>query len=54
MKQKLVLEKINKIDKLLSTLTKKQRDNIQINKVEKKLRITITDRGKPKIIRSYF
>ena len=32
MKQKLVLEKINKNDKLLSTLTKKQRDNIQINK----------------------
>ncbi|KAL6068543.1 hypothetical protein STEG23_000946 [Scotinomys teguina] len=48
-------EKINKIDKPLSTLTKMQRESIQINKIRNEIGdITTDDEEIQRIIRSYF
>ena len=48
-------EKINKIDKPLSKLTKRQRENIQINKIEnEKWDITTDTEEIQRIIRSFF
>ncbi|EGW09539.1 Retrovirus-related Pol polyprotein LINE-1 [Cricetulus griseus] len=48
-------EKINKIDKPLSILTKQQRKNMQINKLRNKKGDITTDTGEiQRIIRSYF
>ncbi|KAL6045241.1 hypothetical protein STEG23_009533 [Scotinomys teguina] len=48
-------EKINKIDKPLSRLTKRQRESIQINKIRNEIGdITIDNEEIQRIIRSYF
>ena len=48
-------EKINKIDKPLSKLTKRQRENIQINKIRNEKGDITTDTEEiQRIIRSYF
>ena len=53
--QKLVLEKINKIDKPLAKLTKGLRGSIQINKIRnEKEDITTETKVFQKIIRSYY
>ena len=49
------LRKINKIDKPLSKLTKRQRENIQINKIRSEKGDITTDMEEiQRIIRSYF
>ena len=48
-------EKINKTDKLLSKLNKRQRENIQINKIRNEIGDITTDMEEiQRIIRSYF
>ena len=48
-------EKINKIEKPLSKLTKRQRENIQINKIRIKMEDVTTDTKEiQRIIRTYF
>ncbi|KAL6031715.1 hypothetical protein STEG23_031925 [Scotinomys teguina] len=48
-------EKINKIDKLLSRLTKRHRESIQINKIRNEIGDITTDNEKiQRIIRTYF
>ena len=48
-------EKINKIDKSLSKITKRQRENIQINKIRnEKWDITTDNEEIQRIIRSYY
>ncbi|KAL6045988.1 hypothetical protein STEG23_001682 [Scotinomys teguina] len=51
----LFFEKINKIDKLLSRLTKRQRESIRINKIRNEIGDITTDNEEiQRIIRSYF
>ncbi|KAL6045330.1 hypothetical protein STEG23_032568 [Scotinomys teguina] len=48
-------EKISKIDKTLSRLTKRQRESIQINKIRNEIGVITTDNKEiQRIIRSYF
>ena len=48
------MEKINKIDKPLSMLIKRQRENTQINKIRNEKGDITTDTGNSRIIRSYY
>ena len=48
------MRKINKIDKPLSKLTKRQRENIQINKIRNKKGDITNSKEIQRIIRPYF